>query len=79
MSTYLKYGVLSTMRLTQLEQTINQLKTIKYPTKQIKELTDHLELIKKDFEPTIKLLNEQSKSIFEKYNENHLQLHIEFY
>ena len=79
MSNYLKYGVLSTVRLTQLEETINQLKTIKYPTKQIKELIEKLEWIKKDFELTIRLLNEQSNSIFDRYNKKNMQIEIEFY
>ncbi len=78
MSKYLKYGVLSTMKLTQLDETINQLKQIKYPTKQIKELIENLEWIKNDFGPTINLLNEQYKSILKKYNNKNLQLHIEF-
>lgn len=79
MSNYHAYSVLSTVRLTQLEETINQLKTIKYPTKQIKELIEHLEWIKKDFEPTIKLLNEQSNSIFDRYNKKNMQIEIDFY
>lgn len=79
MSNYHKYGVLSTVRLTQLEESINQLKTIKYPTKQIKELIEKLEWIRKDFEPTIRVLNEQSNSIFDKYNNKNMQIEIEFY
>lgn len=79
MSNYHKYGLLSTVRLTQLHETICQLKSIKYPTKQIKELIEHLEWIERDFYPTIRLLNEQQKSMFEKYNEKNLQLHLDFY
>lgn len=79
MSNYHKYALTSTVRLTQLEETINQLRIIKYPTKQIKELIQHLEWIQKNFQPTIKILNEQSKSMFEKYNTKNFQLTIDFY
>lgn len=79
MSNYQKYSVLSTVRLTQLGETINQLRQIKYPTKQIKELIEKLEWINKDFEPTIRLLNEQSNSIFDRYNYKNMQIEIEFY
>lgn len=81
MSKYHKYGILTTVKLTQLDETINQLLTIKYPTKIIKELTENLTWIKKDFQPTIERLNKESKiynKLYEPHNTKNLQLHIEF-
>lgn len=82
MSRFQKYGVLSTVRFTQLHETVCQLKTIKYPTGVIKELTNQLEWIEKDFPRTIELLNNEGKiynnKIYENHNTKNLQLHIEF-
>ena len=81
MSRYHKYGVLSEVRLTQLDETINQLNTIKYPTRQLRELKEHLTWIKNDFARTIERLNNEGKiynKIYEKHNEKNFQLQIDF-
>lgn len=78
MSNYNKYGIYSTIKLTQLNETIVQLEKIKYPTRIISELIRNLKWVKKDFEPTIELLNKQARNKKEIYNRKNLQLHIQF-
>lgn len=81
MSRYHKYALLSEVRLTQLDETINQLNTIKYPTRQLRELKEHLIWIQKDFENVIKRLNEEGEiynKLYEKHNEKNFQLTINF-
>lgn len=79
MSNYNKYGISTAIKMTQLDETIVQLKKIKFPTRLINELIKNLEWVRRDFDSTIKLLNEQARNKSEKYNKKNLQLHIEFY
>ena len=79
MSNYNKYGISTAIKLTQLDETIVQLKKIKFPTRLINELTKNLEWVRKDFDSTIELLNKQARNKTEIYNKKNLQLHIEFY
>lgn len=81
MSRYHKYGILSEVRLTQLNETINQLNMIKYPTRQLREIKENLIWIQNDFSRTIERLNSEGKiynKIYEKHNEKNFQLHITF-
>ena len=80
MGTYHKYGIDCPIRLTQLDETINQLERIKFPTQLIQRLTNSLKWVRQDFDLTIKLLNQQTKEQCkqELYNKKNVQLYINF-
>lgn len=79
MGTYHKYGIDCPIRLTQVDETINQLETIKFPTQLIQRLKKSLKWIQQDFEPTIKILNQQAKEQHkELHNTKNIQLNITF-